>query len=172
MNLLRDDTWKRRGVSMLWCPALLESVISPDQVVSMRGFFHALNSLGDELPGSNGNSLVVAGLDAVLDAVSPKDAEVWLEGKLRPAVFHFQEHFGGQAALIFWIPSGKTRIPFSSATDSYFWECASPYHSVRVDFGRCVFGGAASDVSRIVSSDPKDDPDSKGWLGLYIARIS
>ena len=45
----------------------------------------------------------------------------WAESDLKSAVLSFQEHYEGQAALILWLASGRTRIGMDLADEEYFW---------------------------------------------------
>ncbi len=92
---------------------MLTSVIAPTAVVSIREFFALRKAWPDELPGSEGDALVVAGLDGCLDALSQQDAQAWLESDLKAAVLSFQEHYE-----VANFPSSRRgmiyRIPFAA----------------------------------------------------------
>jgi hypothetical protein len=47
----------------------LTEVIAPTAVVSIRDFFALRKAWPDDLPGSEGDALVVAGLDGCLDSL-------------------------------------------------------------------------------------------------------
>jgi len=173
MNTIQGDGWKRRGFSLLWEPRALAEVIAPARVVSMREFFaHKIaNAWPDELPGLDGNALVVAGLDGCLDALSEQDAETWLESDLKSAVLAFQDHYQGQAALILWVASGRVRLGMDLADEEYFWKVASG--RTRLPLGRCLWGGAEADVARIlVTAEKSPDFDGEAYVGLHHPRIS
>ncbi len=173
MRTIRQRSWLRRGFSLLWEPRILPEVISPGAVLSIREFFALRAKWPDELPGSAGDALVVAGIDGCLDALSEADALTWVETDLKGAVLSFQEHYEGQAALIMWIASGRSRIGMDLADEEYFWR-TSPGRSVgRLPLGRCLWGGAETDVARILVSDEKDpDFDGEAYVGLHHPRIS
>jgi hypothetical protein len=44
MKILREDVWKRRGISLLWGAQGLSAICNPEQVVSLRQFFSMTNS--------------------------------------------------------------------------------------------------------------------------------
>jgi hypothetical protein len=48
--------------------------------------------------------LVVAGLEGSLDLLAPDQAEIWLGDTIKRAILSFQDAYGGEAALIFWLP--------------------------------------------------------------------
>lgn len=173
MITIQGDRWKRRGFSLLWNPRVLTTVIAPTAVVSVRDLFAFRKAWPDELPGSEGDSLVVAGLDGCLDSLSAQDALAWLETDLKSTVLSFQEHYEGQAALILWLASGRSRIGMDLADEEYFWKVNAGRDGGRLPLGRCLWGGAETDASRILISDEKyPDFDGEAYVGLHHPRIS
>jgi hypothetical protein len=141
-------------------------------VISFREFFMLRSHWPDDLPGGSGNALVVAGLEGCLDSLSEPDSRLWLQD-LKSAVLDFQEHFQGGAALILWLAAGRARLFMDLSNEQYFWRVAAGKDASRLDLGRCLWGGAESDVSRILVSDERDpDPDGAAWVGLHHPRIS
>lgn len=173
MRLQRDTGWMRRGVSLLWDAATLSTVVSPTAVVSLRGFFAMRRWWPEELPGKGGDALIVAGVEGCLDALGDDDAREWLETDLKSVILAFQDEYQGQAALILWLPSGRSRISMETATEEYFWRTRATAGGRGFPIGRCLWAGAESDVARIVvSSAPKPDVDGDSYVGLYHPRIS
>ena len=173
MNLQHDSGWMRRGVSLLWDAATLSEVVSPAAVASIREFFAMTRSWPEELPGFGGDALVVAGVEGCLDALGDDDGEAWLEADLKPAILQFQDEYEGQAALILWLPSGRSRISMVPATEEYFWKTRSSTSERELPIGRCLWAGAESDAARIIVSDASNpDVDGSAYVGLYHPRIS
>jgi hypothetical protein len=173
MITVQGDRWKRRGFSLLWEPRVLTTVTAPAAVVSIRDFFALRKAWPADLPGAEGDALVVAGLDGCLDSLSDRDAVTWLEDDLKSAVLSFQEHYEGQAALILWLASGRTRIGMELADEEYFWRVSAAKDGARLPLGRCLWGGAEADVGRILVSEEKNpDFDGEAYVGLHHPRIS
>lgn len=173
MKTHRQRGWMRRGFSLLWEPHVLSQIIEPRAVLSMREFFALRKAWPDELPGMEGDALVVAGLEGFLDCLAEHDAVAWLESDLKAAVLSFQEHFEGQAALILWLPSGRARVGMVRATEEYFWRIAPGRDDARIPIGRCLWGGAQADAERILVSEEQDpDFDGEAYVGLHHPRIS
>jgi hypothetical protein len=117
--------------------------------------------------------LRIAGLDACLDILTPEDAFLWLQIDVNSCILSFQDEYEGQAALIFWLPSGNKRITMTPADDAYYWKCGGKYGQETIAIGQALWGGAESDVGRIIDSKaPNLDPDGIAWLGLHHPRIS
>ena len=173
MHFLQQDRWVRRGFSILWDAQSLTRVGTPDQVVSMRDFFSFGKRWAEELPASNGDALVVGGLEGCLDVMSADDAVRWLEEDLKRLILDFQDFYKGDAALILWLPSGCKRIHMNSSTETYTWSLSAPHADQSIDLGRCLWAGAEADVARIIDSDdPEADYDGPAWVGLHHPRIS
>ena len=173
MNLQRDSRWMRRGFSLLWDAKALSKVVSLGDVASLREFFSIAKNWPELLPGSNGDALVVAGVEGCLDALTDVDGKQWLETDLKELILNFQEEYQGQAALIFWFPSGRRRINMVSATEEYYWKRSAQLPSTGLPIGRCLWAGAESDASRIIVSNATNpDPEGDAYVGLFHPRIS
>lgn len=153
MKQLLDSVWRRRGVSWIWDDEALYTVARPSEVLSLRELLQASKNWPDELPSNDGDTLVVAGLDACIDLLSPADAEIWLGDDLKSAVLSFQDAYSGEAALVFWLPSGQRRFHTDIATDSVRWRCAAPHSDQQVEFGRLIWGEARDYPQEIILAD-------------------
>jgi len=142
MKQLLDTVWQRRGTSWIWDEEARNQVCVAREVWSLRQFLLAVGHWPDDLPSNGNNTLVVAGLEGSLDLLMPEDAETWLGDAIKQAILSFQDAYDGQAALVFWLPSGQGRIKFHPATDSIEWRCAAPHSESLLDFGRILWGEA------------------------------
>lgn len=142
MKQLLDTVWQRRGTSWIWDEEARNQVCVASEVWSLRQFLQAVGNWPDDLPSNGNNTLVVAGLEGSLDLLTPVDAEAWLGDAVKQAILSFQDAYDGQAALIFWLPSGQGRIKFHPATDSIEWRCAAPHGENLLAFGRILWGEA------------------------------
>jgi len=169
----RDNTWMRRGFTLLWDLRTLADVVKPSQVVSLRQFFAIASAWPGELPSSDGNVLVVAGLEGCLDILSGLDAECWIENDLRDVILSFQDEYEGQAGLVFWVPSGRNRISMIGATEEYYWRHGASESGRGLHIGRLLWSGAESEVERLLDSeDSVANYDGEAWIGLHHPRIS
>ena len=150
MKQMLDSVWQRRGVSWIWNNAAFSSVAKANEVVSLRELMRSQISWPDELPSNNGNTMVVAGLDACLDLLAPTDADAWLGNKLKSAILSFQDAYSGEAALIFLLPSGDRRLHVDLANDRVNWRCAAPNAEEHIEFGRLLWGEAREYPQEII----------------------
>ena len=168
-----DSGWMRRGCSLLWSIETLTKVTEPSQVISMREFFVIAKSWPDDLPSGGGNALVVSGFEGCLDVLDKSDSENWIEHDLKDLILSFQGEYEGQAALIFWLPSGRSRISMVGSSEEYYWKHKASDSEKSLHLGRLLWSGAENEVVRILDTDdPKADYDGKTWAGLHHPRIS
>jgi hypothetical protein len=173
MRLVRDGSWGRRGVTLLWGPNALPGLAGPGEIRPIRAFFELAQQWPESLPSGSGSRLVVAGLEGSLDALTPDEAALWLEEDVRPQILNFQTEYDSQCALVFWLPSGRKRIRTAGATDAYSWSCAPPFADQILPLGRILWAGAEQDTGRIL--DPREadqNIDGPAWIGLQHPRIS
>ncbi|TWO69118.1 hypothetical protein FN976_20500 [Caenimonas sedimenti] len=155
MRQLRDTVWQRRGTSWVWDEEARNQICSASEVWSLRQFLRASKTPGswpDDLPSNGGKTLVVAGLDGSLDLLTPTDAEAWLGDAIKPAILSFQDEWGSDGALVFWLPGGHNRLRANTATDEVGWLCHSP-HGHQIDLGRILWGQANDYPQEILLSD-------------------
>ncbi len=128
---LEDDSWTRRGISLLWDADGLNRLCNASQVVSLRHFLR-LHDAGwpeEGLQLVNDHTLVVAGLEACIDALPPDEAVAWLEGTVYPAIVSYQREVadgGSQAALVFWLVE-HDRLQYRTSDDAYYWHCSGEF---------------------------------------------
>lgn len=173
MHLVRDDSWVRQGFTLLWSAEVLEQLVAPSDVFTVRELFQVSRSWPSELPHRGGTSLFAAGLDGILDALEPEDAETWLSDDVRPLLLSFQAEYEGQAGLVLWVPEGRSRIHMPRATEAYEWRCAPPFGPRAISLGRLLWSGAEGDVGRVMAEgETASDPDGPAWIGIHIRRVS
>lgn len=164
--------WPRRGFALLWDVKTLVALVPPAEVVSLRQFFAISGNWPEDLPAAGGDALIVSGLEGCLDVLDADDAQRWIETDLKEALLSFQDHYQGQAGLVFWLPSGRHRISMKGATEQYYWKHRGS-GADGLPIGRLLFSGAESEVERLLDSeDGKADYDGKHWIGLHHPRIS
>lgn len=142
MRQVLDTVWQRRGTSWIWDEEARNQVCSAAEVWSLRQLLQAVGNWPDDLPSNGSRTLVVAGLEGGLDLLAPEDAESWLGDAVKAAILSFQDAYGGEAALIFWLPLGQSRLKVQTASDAVAWVCEAPHRGSHLDFGRILWGEA------------------------------
>ena len=166
MRHLLDTVWQRRGTSWIWDEEARNQVCTAPEVWSLRQLLRAVGNWPDDLPSNASQALVVAGLEGCLDLLDPADAEAWLGDAIKGAILSFQDEYGGEAALIFWLPLGHGRIKVAPATDAVTWLCEAPHRGAQLEVGRILWGEANEYPQEILLRG-----DSKP-AGLFHLRIT
>lgn len=170
---LRDTTWMGSGISILWDADALNGLCPADSVRSLRELLR-LYEAGwpeDGLNLVNKRTLVIAGLEAAMDTLSPDEAVEWLEQNVYPAIRSFQDSVadgGGEAALILWF-ADQRRLAYNAAENTHHWYCATQHRTKSIPIGRCIWNGAESSVRKIVVTDAAGKQRN---IGLFLRRIS
>jgi hypothetical protein len=172
---LEIDSWKRRGHTMLWDAGSLASLCHAEHAVTLRRFLmtHAAGWPEADLDATlvKGRALVVAGLDAALDALEPEDAMAWLESVVYPAVISFEKNVAdgaSQAALVFWFADGR-RIRHSMADLVATWDCSLAFGQRQIPVSRGLWNGSSASMQEI----RERNADGKAvHVGYHVQKIS
>ncbi len=172
---LEIDSWKRRGHTMLWDAGSLASLCHAEQAVTLRRFLrmHGAGWPEAELEATlvKERALVVAGLDAAIDAMEPDEATAWLETVVYPAVISFEKNVAdgaSQAALIFWFADGK-RFKHSMADLVAWWDCSLAFGQKRIPLSRGLWNGSSASMQEIRE---KNADGRAVHVGYHVQKIS
>jgi hypothetical protein len=142
MRQTLDTVWQRRGTSWIWDERARNLIATASTIWSLRQFLQAVGHWPDDLPSNDNQTLVVGGLEGCLDLLAPDEAEAWLGDTIKSAIVSFQDAYAGEAALIFWLPLGHSRLRVQATTDAVTWLCEAPYRDSQIDFSRILWGEA------------------------------
>jgi hypothetical protein len=173
---LTDNIWQRKGVSVIWDVDALASLGPLSEAISLRDFFlwdadgWSKTSPNAKFSG-NGSRMIVAGLEAALDAMNPEDAMEWMSERLLPVISRCCDAvFSGahQGALIFWmVVPQRFRVGLLDST--VYWRCDGEHRDEEIKFSHGLWNGAYKDVQRIAPAGC-GNPDL--GIGFYLQRIS
>ena len=85
MKTLTTTSWKRRGSSVIFALAEIQELLREHAMVSLREFLSWRQSVPEE-PPIPGDTILVSGLEAILDTLPPAEAEEFLRTKVRPVI--------------------------------------------------------------------------------------
>ena len=105
IQVLHDDVWQRKGISVIWDNEMLAKLVKDNRAVSLREFFlyYEDDWPDDDMPFINNDLLLVAGLDAALDTLEAQSAEEWVTQEVYEKIYDFQSWAQGQYALVLWM---------------------------------------------------------------------
>ena len=116
-------------MSLLWGGEALSVLAQPLSVVcDPRSSSRLVGNWPDDLPSNDGNTLVVAGLEGCLDLLDADRRRSMAEvGIAKPRSSPSRTTTACEAALVFWLPTGKNRVKMNRATEAYSWVCSAPH---------------------------------------------
>ena len=92
MNNISNDVWKRKGASVIFDQKSLAPLITSDAQLSLRQFL----SWEKQLPANPpvpGRTILVSGLETVIETMEPADADNFLVKKIRPMLILLQNRW-------------------------------------------------------------------------------
>lgn len=96
-----------------------------------------------------------------LDVLSPDDAVSWMELDLKGRILAFQDEYQGDAALLFWLPSGRTRLHQLLASGTI----VGGHGGSELPLGRLLWAGAQADAERIQIGSRTSDRTATAGVG-------
>ena len=104
MRELNNDSWKRRGSSVIFHHPTLNSVITSQ--VSLRQALSWLTNLPPE-PPVDSKTILITGLETILELLEPTEAEDFLLKRIQPLLRHLQNRWDSIGILLGFNNSSK-----------------------------------------------------------------
>lgn len=167
MQEMTANSWKRRGCSLVWSPELLRDLITNVEALPLDVVLHWQRSGFPEDPPNGGNTVLVGGLQTVLNVMP--DAETsyaWLRANILPLCRRWSNHWSG-VGLVFVMDGPGKRFNLSEADDLvYFGREAD--RNKRICLTRGIWNGAATGtgVFKLILQD------SREIGGFHVVKVS
>lgn len=166
MKVLRESTaWKRRGSSIIFDHELIKDLLDSSAMVSLREFMSWKNA--PATPPFSGKTVMVCGLDVVLDALSPDDALDFLTMEIRPVIIEIQQVWP-DVGVVFGFSGAKAFSESTMMSEEVLFARRDDSH-VRISEG--LWDGTATlNMQRLETQFA----GNQQWVpsGYYVARIS
>ena len=149
---LDDDSWTRRGISLLWDAEALPESCTPQQVRQPATVpaTHARGWPEADLPLVGDTTLVVAGLEGASMPCRPrKPSTGWSRSSIRRSSSYQREvaDGGSQAALVFWLAEPQPASPTTTQRRHLLVALRRRVQGRRqIPLSRCLFNGAQHDL--------------------------
>lgn len=165
----RHIAWIQKGFALLWNSNGLPLVAG--ELVHLT--LHQLMARDERVMALRaGQHLVVTGLEACLDVLTPADAERWVEEDLHRALLRFQDRYETQVPLVLWMPGAARRILYDRFEDHLRWRFGGGPEAPVLDLGRLLFRGAVHGALWIREDGADLAPDWTSAYGVWLERIS
>jgi hypothetical protein len=167
MEEMTSSVWKRKGSSIVWSTELLGPLIRDLDATPLR---EGLAWSGGRFPASppgGGKTVLVGGLQAVLDALPDADSTyVWLRQHILPLCREAGRHWDS-VALVFAMDGPGRMFTHNEADDLVYFGRGND-KSKQVLITRGIWNGAAtgSGAYKLIAEEAKEVG------GYYVQRVS
>jgi hypothetical protein len=165
MQEMTATTWQRRGSSIIFSSELLGSLINNAAMIDIREALSWMKNWPQAVP-NNAQTVLVSGLEAVIEVMSQEDAEEFLRAKMKPFIHKFQSRWDS-VGLVFGFGCGPGKFRLGTFEDLLF-KCPG---GVEVKLADSLWNGTARrDMCQIMVENKQTNKPEPG--GYYVRRLS
>ncbi|MCK5230315.1 MAG: hypothetical protein KAR13_08620 [Desulfobulbaceae bacterium] len=166
MDILSSTVWQRKGSSIVFDGKSLGPFIAGNAVVSLRQALGWMNSI-PSAPPLQGRTILIAGLETIIETLPPQDAEEFLSRRIRPLLIDLQNRWT-DCGVVFGFSSHEKAFEETSLEEEVLFR-RRDRKTVRLSKG--LWDGSSSlNMKSIVRE--WDDRKKEVRVGYYVARIS
>jgi hypothetical protein len=166
MESISNHVWQRRGSCVIFDQKSLGSFISAGAVVSLRQALAWFKGLPDQ-PPVPGPTILISGLETVIETMAPQEAEDFLACRIRPLLIHLQNRWT-DCGVVFGFASHPKTFEETALKEEVLFR-RRDQKKVRLSEGLWD-GSATLNMKRIVREGAQ--PGDETIVGYYVARIS
>jgi len=166
MDKISNDIWQRRGSSVIFDQKSLAPFITDGAVISLRQALSWTKCLPAKPPVS-GRTILISGLETIIETQEPKETEVFLTHRIRPLLSRLQDHWTECGVVLGFTSHPKTFEETALEEEVLFRR--RDRKKVRLSDGLWD-GSAMVNMKRIVREG--DQRGEEVTIGYYVARIS
>lgn len=166
MEAITNTVWQRKGSSVIFDQRSLGTFISAGAVISLRQALAWAANLPAHSPVP-GHTIIIAGLETVIETMLPQEAEAFLSTRIRPLLFHLQNYWT-DCGVVFGFTSHPKTFEETSLKEEVLFH-RRDRQTVRLSEGLWD-GSATVNMKRIVREGHQ--PGEEVTVGYYVARIS
>ena len=166
MDSISTNVWQRKGSCVIFDQRCLGPFISEGAVISLR---HAL-AWTQGLPAVSpvpGRTVLISGLETVMEILEPQEAEDYLCRRIRPLLIHLQNHWTA-CGVVFGFTSHAKAFEETALEEEVLFRRRD---RKRVRLSEGLWDGSATvNMKRVVREGAR--PGEQAIVGYYVARIS
>ncbi len=169
MNTLSTTSWMRSGSSILFDPTEIQNLLKLNSMVSLREFLSWRDNLPDNPPiPDSSRTVLVCGLETVMETLSPTDAQDFLQRKIRPVIKTIQDVWT-ETGIVFGFTQGPRSFKEKPGSREEVLFLRSDNQEIRISEG--LWDGTAElNMMQIISSFISES--QRYVVGYYVKRIS
>lgn len=166
MDTISNNVWQRRGACVIFDQKSLGPFISDGSVVSLREALSWFKGL-PAAPPVHERTILISGLETVIETMEPQDAEDFLIRRIRPLLIHLQNRWT-DCGVVFGFTSHFKSFEETSLEEEVLFR-RRDQKQVRLSDGLWD-GSATVNMRRVVREG--DRAGEEVVIGYYVARIS
>ncbi len=166
MDTITNTVWQRKGSSVIFDQKSLGPFISNGAVISLRQALSWAKGL-PSVPPAPGRTILISGLETVIETMEPQAAEDFLCHRIRPLLIYLQNSWTDYGIVFGFTSHPKTFEETSLEEEVLFRRRDSK--QVRLSEGLWD-GSATVNMKRVLREG--DRPGDEVIVGYYVARIS
>ena len=166
MDSISSSVWQRKGSSVIFDQESLGPIIAAGSLVSLRTFLGWRRQL-PAMPPVSGKTILVSGLETVLETLPPAEADGFLSQRIRPVIYTLQDRWPEQGILFGFTSHHKAFKEATMEEEVLFHR--RDQKTIRLTEGLWD-GSATVNMKRLVREGAESSGDAV--LGYYVARIS
>lgn len=166
MDTITNTVWQRKGSCVIFDQKSLGPFISEGAVISLRQALAWSKGLPANSPVP-GRTLLISGLETVIETMVPQEAEDFLCRRIRPLLTHLQNNWPDCGVIFGFTSHSKTFEETTLAEEVLFRR--RDRKQVRLSEGLWD-GSSTANMKRVVRES--DQPGEEVIVGYYVARIS
>lgn len=132
MESMSNSVWQRKGSAVIFDQKSLGSFISHGAVVSLRQAPAWLKALPDN-PPVPGRTILISGLETVIETMAPPVAEDFLTRRVRPLLIHLQNRWT-DCGIVFGFTSHPKTFEETALKEEVICFCCRPPHIKETTF--------------------------------------
>jgi len=166
MESISNSVWQRRGSCVIFDQKSLGSFIADGSVISLRQALTWSKGLPAS-PPVPGRTILISGLETVIETTEPQKAEDFLSCRIRPLLIHLQNRWT-DCGVVFGFTSHHKAFEETALEEEVLFR-RRDRKQIRLSEGLWD-GSATVNMKRVVREG--DQPKEEVIVGYYVARIS
>lgn len=166
MDTISNSVWQRRGSCIIFDQESLSSFVKDGAVISLREALGWMKAL-PLIPPVGGSTLVVCGLEAIVETLLDDEIDDFLVRRIRPLLIELQDRWPS-CGIVFGFSSHPNSFEESIMQEEVLFKRRD---KLKVRLSEGLWDGSATvNMKRIVV--PERQPGQEVTIGYYVARIS
>lgn len=169
MKILSTTSWQRQGSCILFGLTEIQELLNQKAMVSLREFLSWRNNVPDDPPiPEDADTILVCGLETVMDTLSAEEAQEFLQYQVRPVIKNIQDIWTN-TGVAFGFLQGSMSFKETNGSREEVLFLRSDNQEVHISEG--LWDGTAElNMQRLETTFISDN--QKVPIGYYVKRIS